>query len=46
MSTVRLWFKDGTYMDVDQNRAWEYESQPDYDRTEDLNEVVDDVDEN
>ena len=33
---VRLWYKDGTYMDVDRRYAQEYECDPEWDRTEEL----------
>ena len=33
---VKLWFKDGTYMDVEKKIAEQFETQPDWDRTESL----------
>ena len=32
--TARVWFKDGTYMDVYEHEAKVYESQPDWHHTE------------
>jgi hypothetical protein len=34
----RVWYKDGSYIDVPSNAAWEYENDPDWDRTESLSE--------
>ena len=36
---VRLWFKDGTYMDVHNIDAHYYESDPEWDHSENLGEV-------
>lgn len=32
----RIWYIDGTYIDVLPQRAWEYENDPDYDWTESI----------
>lgn len=37
----RVWYKDGTYMDVQRMHAWEYEGDPEWDHTEDLTEEED-----
>ncbi len=34
--TMRVWFKDGTYIDLYKHEVKDFESQPDWDRTEDL----------
>lgn len=33
---VRVWFRNGTYKDVLASHAWEYENDPDYERTDDV----------
>ena len=33
---IRLWFKDGTFMIVPTDEAHWYETQPDWDRSEDI----------
>ncbi len=32
----RIWYADGSYIDVSAQSAWEYENDPDWVRTEDL----------
>lgn len=32
----RLYYKDGTYIDYRAEHVWEYENDPDYNRTENL----------
>ncbi len=31
---LRIWYKNGTYKDVPKSQAWEFENDPDWDRTE------------
>lgn len=33
-SMVRLWYLDGTYMDVEEDEAWEYEADSEWSHTE------------
>ena len=42
---IRIWFKDGNYMDVPRGEAHRYHNQPDYDRSEDLDKEVDEYSE-
>ena len=32
----RIYYKDGTYKEVKSDQAWEYENDPDWERTETL----------
>ena len=34
---IRLWYRDGSYMDVTASEAVHYESDPEWDHSEDLN---------
>lgn len=36
---VRLWYKDGTYMDVTEEYAVYYENDPEWDHTEDVDDL-------
>lgn len=39
----RLWYKDHTYMDVEDRYVWEYEADPEWDHTEDLGKSKDEL---
>jgi hypothetical protein len=42
---VRVWYKDGSFIDVLESREWEYENDPDFERAEirwPLNEGLED----
>ena len=41
---VRLWYKDGTYMDVPRNQVEYYDSDPEFDHSEYLTEAAEDDD--
>ena len=36
----RIYYKDWTYKDVEDNQAWEYENDPEWKETEDLKEEI------